>query len=210
VDSLPDDSLLYVNFNSVRDDPAETLAQFSERLGNKLATGRFTSAMIDLRLNNGGNNTLLPPLEHAITSFVEASSRHRVVVLIGRATFSAGQNFANWLDRYTSAVFVGEPTGSRPNFLGDGSDTPLPYSGLRVSIAGRRYDDSTPDDARAWIAPDVPVPVLSTDYFANRDPAFDAALATIRGVRGTAAERAHVQQVRSRHDNYTSPAGLVR
>jgi hypothetical protein len=211
IDSLPDDSALYVNFNAVRDDSAETLAQFSERLTSVLATTRFTSIVVDLRLNNGGNNTLLPPLQQTIGSFVQASSRHQVVVLIGRATFSAGQNFANWLDRHTDAVFVGEPTGSRPNFLGDGSDTPLPYSGLRVSIAARRYDDSTPDDLRPWIAPDVPVPVLSTDYFANRDPAFAAALAVIRTARiDTARMQAHVQPVRPQRRDVTSGAGLIR
>jgi hypothetical protein len=57
-----------------------------------------------------------------------------------------------------------------------------------VSIAGRRYDDSTPDDTRPWIAPDVSVPVLSTDYFANRDPALEAALLAIRSARQHPAE----------------------
>lgn len=42
--------------------------------------------------------------------------RGALFVIIGRNTFSAAQNSATLLDRHTHAVFVGEPTGSRPSF----------------------------------------------------------------------------------------------
>ena len=40
-------------------------------------------------------------------------------VIIGRRTFSAAQNTVNMIEKNTNATFVGEPTGSRPNFVGE-------------------------------------------------------------------------------------------
>jgi hypothetical protein len=181
IDSLPADRALYVNFNAVRDDAGETLAAFAARVGTLLQSGRFPNLILDVRFNNGGNNTLLPPLVQAIQTYNNTSASNRIYAIIGRATFSAGQNFVNQIERSTRTVFVGEPTGSRPNFIGDQSDTPLPYSQIRVSIASKRYDDGGPGDTRPWIAPDIATPVLSGNYFQNRDPAVDAVLAAIRG-----------------------------
>jgi hypothetical protein len=181
IDSLPADGTLYVNFNAVVDDPTESLAAFATRVGALLASGRFPNLVLDVRFNNGGNNQLLPPLLQVIQTYNNASGFNRIYALIGRATFSAGQNFVNQLERSTRAVFAGEPTGSRPNFIGDGSNTPMPYSQVRVSIASKRYDEGGAGDVRPWIAPDIVTPVLSTDYFANRDPAFDAVMSAIRG-----------------------------
>ena len=80
-------------------------------------------------------------------------------------------------------VFIGESTGGRPNHFGDQSVNPLPYSVLHVSVASRYYQDANLSDGRMAIEPHIAIPVLASDYFANRDPAFDAAIATIRGGR---------------------------
>ena len=45
-----------------------------------------------------------------------------------RLTFSAAQNTVTAIERETSAIFVGEPTGSRPNFIGEAIDFELPCS----------------------------------------------------------------------------------
>ena len=77
----------------------------------------------------------------------------------------------------TNAMFVGEPSGSSPNHVGEDSQLLLPHSGLAVGIASRYFQTSDPTDDRGWIAPDYLVPVLASDYFAARDPALDAAIA---------------------------------
>jgi hypothetical protein len=181
IESLDADRTLYVNFNSVRDDPAESLSAFAARVGALLQQPSYTSVIVDVRLNNGGNNTLLAPLLDVLRAFDQARPANRLFVLTGRATFSAGQNFATRLEQSTRAVFVGEATGGRPNHIGDESAIPLPYSGITVSIASRRYDDAGPGDTRSTLTPSVVISVLAADYFGNRDPAFDAVMGVIRG-----------------------------
>jgi hypothetical protein len=48
---------------------------------------------------------------------------------------------------------------------------------MDVGISVRYWQKSTPDDPRLSIEPDIPVPYLSTDYFADRDPVLDAVIA---------------------------------
>src|SRR5262249_1134297 len=83
------------------------------------------------------------------------------------------QNFALDLERLTGAIFIGEPTGGKPNTHGDESPTILPYSGLHVGLSAVYWQLSSPRDSRLWIAPKIPVQLSAEDYFANRDPALE-------------------------------------
>ena len=169
---------LYLQFNQVRDDARESLAAFSARLREELATGDYTTLVVDVRHNNGGNNGLLRPLVRALVEF-DASPEHRVFVVTGRNTFSAAQNFINRVERLVDAVFVGEPSSSSPNFTGEESDVLLPYSRLRASISSRYWQDSDPGDDRPWIAPHVPVELTAEEYFTGVDPALEAILSVL-------------------------------
>ena len=100
-------------------------------------------------------------------------------VITGRQTFSAAQVFLNELDHYTSAIIAGEPSGSRPNFVGESAPTTLPVSGLQMTIS-TRYHQTEDQDQRTWIAPKIPVELSSGDYFSNRDPVIEAILRVIR------------------------------
>jgi len=178
---LPDARALYLQYNAVAHPQGETTAQFAERLKAALRDSQSEHLIVDIRQNSGGNTFLYPPLLNAIIHFRESSPDHRVWVIIGRRTFSAAQNFASTLDRYiTDAIFVGEPTGSRPNFVGESPPVVLPHSGQRASISSRYHQNADFTDERNWIAPDVPAALTSADYFANRDPALDAILSLIR------------------------------
>lgn len=68
----------------------------------------------------------------------------KVFVVIGRHTFSAAQNTATLLDRHTDAVFVGEPSGSRPNFVGETAPFVLPCSGVRANVSDVYWQTSWP------------------------------------------------------------------
>lgn len=83
------------------------------------------------------------------------------------------------MERWTDAVFAGEPSSSSPNFAGEETGLVLPYSRVRGSISTRYWQDSDPGDRRPWIAPRIPVTLSSTDYFANRDPVLEAVLQLI-------------------------------
>jgi hypothetical protein len=73
-------------------------------------------------------------------------------------------------------ILVGEPTGGSPNHFGDAEALELPHSGLTLTVSSRQHMDA-PGDRRLSIEPRIRVPVSSADYFSNRDPALDAALA---------------------------------
>jgi hypothetical protein len=92
-----------------------------------------------------------------------------------RYTFSAAQIFIAQVNRHTRTVFAGEPSSSKPNFVGEENQIVLPWSGAIGSISNR-YHESIPGDNRSWIEPEIKVELSSKDYFANRDPALEAIL----------------------------------
>lgn len=170
-----DERTLYVQFNQVTGAPEGTLAEFAERLGSALTAESIVRLVVDVRHNNGGDATLLPPLLRVLKEF-ERRPRAELVVLMGRNTFSAAQIFLAQVDRDTAALFAGEPSSSRPNFVGEENAVVLPWSGARGSISNR-YHETIPGDTREWIAPDFPFELAAADYFANRDPLLELVLA---------------------------------
>jgi C-terminal processing protease CtpA/Prc len=177
---LPDGKTLYFQFNQVLNKPQETIAQFAVPFHRALATGKIRNLIVDLRNNSGGNLNLFPPLLRGIIAFEASQEGAGLYVITGRQTFSAAQVFLNELDHYTSAIVAGEPSGSRPNFVGESAPTTLPVSGLQMTIS-TRYHQTEDQDQRSWIAPKIPVELSSGDYFSNRDPVLDAVLGVIRG-----------------------------
>lgn len=183
LEELPDHGATYVQYNSVSNERGNTVADFADTLLATLDRTGSSTMIIDVRRNGGGNNFLNWPLVRTLIRFENEGPERRIFVLAGRHTFSAAQNFVNWVERLTGAIFVGEPTGSRPNFTGETTPVTLPYSALQGSISSRYWQDSHATDDRLWIAPDIPVALSSEDYFANRDPVLEAVLRLIEDGR---------------------------
>jgi hypothetical protein len=177
---LPEHAAVYLQFNQVRDADGESIAALAERLRATLKQERATRLIVDVRHNNGGNNSLVRPLVRALVEFEMGGADRRIVVLTGRNTFSAAQNFINRVEQWTDARFAGEPSSSSPNFVGEETNLLLPYSRLRGSISTRYWQDAMPGDDRPWIAMDIPVELRAADYFAGRDPVLDAVLASFK------------------------------
>jgi hypothetical protein len=179
---LDEDHVLYVEFNVVRNGPDQTIAGFAEQLREHLDEHpEIDTVVVDVRNNGGGNSFLYPPLVRTLVYYQQSRQNAKLYVLIGRQTFSACENFITDLDTWTDAVFAGEPSGSRPNAIGESTYSVLPYSRLRAGISSRYHQTSYPGDDRQWIAPDLPITLSSEDYFANRDPVLDAVLAERKG-----------------------------
>ena len=132
--------------------------------------------MLDLRWNNGGNTFLNEPLLRALIRHEPLAKRGGLVVLIGRRTFSAAMNATSYLERFLDPVFVGEPTGGRPNSAGDEVWQTLPYSEMQFSVSDVFWQGAWPQDQRIWLAPHVSVPPTFADYKAGRDAALEAIL----------------------------------
>jgi len=171
---IPKSNVVFAQVNQIGNTETVTLRQFAMRVRDSLNAAEASTLVLDLRNNNGGNNFLIAPIVQLVSWFELDRADHRVVALTSRVTFSAAQNLVNALDRYTETLFAGEPSGSKPNFNGEDNPTLLPWSGITVSLANRYWADSYPEDARQWVAPDLPYKLRAADYFAGRDPLLDA------------------------------------
>jgi len=172
---LASGSALYVSIDDMADSERLSFDNFTSEILSSAQDPRIQRVVIDVRRNGGGDNYLGERLRHEL-----ARSRFNrpggLYVLAGPATFSAAQNFANRLERETFALFVGEPTGSAPNLVGDAKIFVGAVTGITAMVATKRWFDGGPDDRRRWIFPDLHVPSLFADWLAGRDPALDAAL----------------------------------
>jgi len=173
------DSVCYVQFNQVMDMESETLRQFALRLRQHLDEKPVRTLVVDVRHNNGGNGDLLTAMIRTLIHFETTHPGGRLFVLTSPFTFSAAQSFVAQVDRLTNAVFVGEPSGSRPNFVGEDTSLLLPWSGLRGSLSSRTHRVSSKDE-RTWIPPEMPVASTGVDWLAGRDTAMDAVLRLVR------------------------------
>jgi hypothetical protein len=170
----PDSKLLYFQFNAVVNDGKESLIQFSDRLFQFINSHDVSKLVIDLRWNNGGNTGLIPPLLNRVIRSDKVDERGKLFVIIGRRTFSAAQNAATYFERYTNATFVGEPTGSSPNFVGEEMPFILPYTKIVANVSDLSWKTGWPQDYRTWIAPQLYTPPTFAMYRAGRDPAMEA------------------------------------
>jgi hypothetical protein len=163
---------VYVAYNTTTVDMTGVAGHVA-RLASKPGVRRI---VIDLRNNRGGDNRTYPPLIDEL----QLLARHdkRIVVLAGRATFSAAANFLADLEAATRYLLVGEDSGGAPNFSGDVQPLDLPESGLRVEVATRWWVKSVrgAGDPRVAFHPDVVVLPTAKTWFAGRDPALASAL----------------------------------
>ncbi len=177
VNYMEGETLLYAGFNQTRDMPDETVADFTTQIVTILKEKTVSKFVLDLRWNNGGNTYLVLPLLHQIIAAEVSGQFEQLYVIIGRRTYSAAMNFASLLDRHTNAIFVGEPTGSRPNFIGETSEFVLPYNPqLTLSISDIFWQSGWPTDSRQYIAPDIDAPPTFAAYQQGIDPALEAIL----------------------------------
>ena len=164
--------VVYLAYNTTTIDTS-TVAARVVRLVSKPKVRRV---VVDLRNNRGGDNRTYPPLIHALKRL--ARKHKKLVVLAGRATFSAAANFMGDLEAKTRYLLVGEDSGGAPNLYGDVEPLDLPKSGLRVEIATRWWVKSRlgADDPRVTFHPDVVAAATARSWFAGHDSALEAAL----------------------------------
>ena len=173
---IPETKTLYIQFNEVQNKQEETIADFFGRVFALAEKEPVERVVLDMRMNGGGNNYLnIPIITGAIRSRLNVNGKF--FVIIGRETFSAAQNTINDLEKYTNAIFVGEPTGASPNHFGDAVNVTLPNSKFVFRPSTVWWQDMDERDKRKWTAPDVAADLSFADYVAGRDPAMEAILA---------------------------------
>ena len=133
--------------------------------------------VIDLRENLGGNGFLNRYPIQQLLARPALNRSDRLFVVIGRRTFSAGQQFTNLLEWWTQATFVGEPTGQRPSQYGDHRPLELPASRLTVQISTVFHQAPNEFDTRTFVPPTIYTPLTATAYRRGIDPTWTAILA---------------------------------
>jgi tetratricopeptide (TPR) repeat protein len=178
---LPDQKAVYMQYNAVRNDPKEDTQHFADRLFDYIEKNDVDKLIVDVRWNGGGNSFLNIPLVNGIIGCKKIQAHGHLFVITGRNTFSAAQNFTTDIGRACDPIYVGEPTGSSPNFVGETVAFSLPYSKMEGSISDLYWQRSWPMDHRTWIAPDLPAAPSFEVYKANRDQAMEAIEAYLKG-----------------------------
>lgn len=173
---LPAQKMVYFQYNAVLNDQKEPLPVFCERLFKFINENEVESLVIDMRWNSGGNLFFNKPLIHGLISNQKINQKGKLFVITGRQTFSAAMNGVAQINKHTNAMFVGEPTGSSPNFIGEVIPVTLPYSKMEGSISDLFWQGTFATDHRTWIAPEIYAPPTFELYKANRDPAMEAIL----------------------------------
>jgi tetratricopeptide (TPR) repeat protein len=179
LDSDADRKLVYFRFGAIADDPDMTIAKLSEQLFERIEQEHAEHLVIDMRFNGGGNTDLIRPLINGLGGAKRVNREGHLWVIIGRRTFSAAQNTVNLINAFDHPIFVGEPTGSRPRFIGESTSFVLPHARTRVYCSSRYWQVLDSTDDRCWIPPQIAAEPTFADYSAGRDPAMEAIHAAV-------------------------------
>ncbi len=170
---LPEARTVYVQYNSVRQKREESFPDFVKRVFDLVEANPVEKLILDIRQNGGGDYNFTLPLTHAIIRCQKINQKGKLFTIIGRNTFSAALLFAIDLERHTETIFVGEPTGAKPNNYSENGPFELPNSGLTASVSTHYFQPAFPWDARQWIAPHYAAELASEEYRNNQDPALN-------------------------------------
>ena len=134
--------------------------------------GSADRVVLDIRYLRGGSGDF--GIFDTIKNDPRVNRPGGLTVLMGRENVSVATLFDYEFDVHTKALMVGEPTPARAdNFRCNCYDIELPHSGIVVTVP---TDMSHNGDPRPEVAPDIPMSLSSSDFFAGRDPVLDAAL----------------------------------
>ncbi len=173
---LKESKTVYVRHIAVVERGDETISNFFEKVFLFIDSNEVDKFVLDIRLNGGGNNYLN---KSAITSIIQSKKINRyghLFVITGAATFSAAQNLTNELEKYTEAIFVGEPTAENVNYWGDIKTEVLPLSKLNVNLSWLWWQNMDPRDKRQWTSAGLAAEMSFENYKAGYDSAINIIL----------------------------------
>lgn len=178
---------LYVHLWSIGDDQNGPLPEQLQKILDGLKPASLDYAVVDLRLDGGGNYLKLYDFSRKLPGYIKDSGK--LYVLTDNHTFSAAIVTLAWLRYYggTRTVIVGEHMGDREEFWAEGSHFVLPNSQLWMAFRTGYHDWE--HGCYTWsrcfwpnvfysvpagkLGPDVTVAWKFSDYAAGRDTVLD-------------------------------------
>lgn len=170
--ALPEAKAVYLKYNSCREMKDQPFAAFVKDVFAAAESGQADRLILDLRNNGGGDSSIFEPFFKALANAPRINRKGGLYVILGRQTFSSAVLNAIDLRKRTPAVFVGEPTGGKPNHFGEVKTLTLPRTKLEVSYSTKFFPQSFEDTPS--LMPDVVVEVSIADHRARRDPVLAA------------------------------------
>ena len=170
---LEDSHTLYFQYRLCRQMHNKPIDEFSRQLLEFIESHPVEKFIFDIRDNSGGRSPLIEPLIEGLKES-KVNKKGRFFCMVGRKTFSSAILNALKLRRDTNTIFVGEPTGGKPNHYGQVETFALPYSKLRIRHSTKHFHFSKEDSPS--LIPDIQVDVSSSDYFSGKDPVLQAIL----------------------------------
>jgi len=168
-----EDRILYVNYSKCKNMEHQTVESFSADLKDFVEKNEIEKIVIDLRKNTGGNSELFRPfLEWLVHIKLIVDGKIKLFVIVGRDTFSSALLNAYFIYFESNAVFVGEPTGGKPNCYGEVKYFELESSGLMIRYSTRYYR-LIDDENQMTFSPDFKFHVSFKDYLNLKDPCFE-------------------------------------
>lgn len=166
-----DSNTIYVQYNKCAEMETPSFQSFTTELFNFVDSHEVDKFIIDLSLNGGGNSSVAQPLIDGIKHRSYINQQGHLFVIIGRATFSSAVLNAVQLKNETNALFVGEPTGGKPNSYGEVKSFTLPNSKIIVSYSTKYFSPYSEDTPSLY--PDINVEISFSDIVSCQDPIFD-------------------------------------
>ena len=188
---LPDSHALYIQYSRCRNNPKKPFKDFAQELF-RFVDGQppqeIERVIVDLRLNSGGDSSVIDPLLEGLRSRPKLSERGHLYTLISKSTFSSGMMNTVKLRKDLHAILIGEPSGSPPNEYGEVKSFVLPNSKVEITYTTRFFrliENSNPPA----VEPDVKVFRSTEDLLQGRDRVLETALKYQIGAAKTSASK---------------------
>ncbi|MBC8059713.1 MAG: peptidase S41 [Clostridiaceae bacterium] len=169
---LSESKTVYFKYNACRDMKEKDLLTFGRELICFIEENEVTKLIIDLRNNFGGNSQLLEDFIKSIKHCEKINIKGSLYVITGRDTFSSSLLNLYSLKAKTKAIFIGEPTGGKPNCYGEVENFKLKNSGITICYSTRYYKIIKNDRLLSFL-PDVNIEISVEDFIAGKDPCLD-------------------------------------
>lgn len=160
---------LYFKYNACREIVGESIDKICNEILDFLEHKNIDKFVIDLRNNFGGNSTLLDPFIEALSNCEHINKKGKLFVIVGRETFSSALLNAYSLKNKTKAIFVGEPTGGKPNCYGEVERFTLKNSGIIITYSTKYYELIEDDNMLSFV-PNICLEISIDNYVKNQDP----------------------------------------
>lgn len=168
---LSDQKLLYFQYNRCQEDNQKSFGQFNNELFTFIENNPVEKLVLDIRNNPGGNSGILQPFINKIAANENLNKEGNLYTILGRRTFSSAILNALEIDEKTHSVFVGEPTGGKPNHYGEIRYFNLPNSGYKVYYSTKYFEFVSGDPESIY--PDYLIELSFNEFVNGIDPALD-------------------------------------